>query len=475
VHEVMSENRGPFRSARNYVTGRWLLPVESFIRTEQLGSILLLAATAAALAWVNSPWHESYFHFWETEIGIDLGLFSIEEHLGEWVNDGLVAIFFFVMGMEIKRELAHGELSSLRKAALPAVAALGGMAVPAAMFIAFNATGEGAKGWGIPMATDIAFALGVLALLGKSLPSGLRIFLLGVAVVDDIGSILVIAVFYTEQINVTGLVWAFALLIIIVIASRVAGVRSIPVYVVLGTLFWVAVLNSGIHATVAGVILGLLTPAGASLAHQAFRPSVEELVGQYERAVEADDEESADVVLGEISRLSRETDSPLDRLERQLHPWTTYLILPIFALANAGVVLSADVLRDAMSSAVTIGVLVALPVGKLLGITTFTWLAVRTGLASLPSGVVWRHIIGVALLGGIGFTVSIFIAGLAYDVDALTSQAKIGVLLASVLSAVAGYAFLRAAPVRAEQTIEDVEHPGGSPGAVDRSGSDSEN
>ncbi|MCH7620933.1 MAG: Na+/H+ antiporter NhaA, partial [Chloroflexi bacterium] len=382
----------------------------------------------------------------------------------------------FVMGMEIKRELVHGELSSLRKAALPAVAALGGMAVPAAMFIAFNATGEGAKGWGIPKATDIAFALGVLALLGRSLPSGLRIFLLGVAVVDDIGSILVIAVFYTEELNVTGLVWAFALLVIIVIASRVVGIRSIPVYVVLGTLFWVAVLNSGIHATVAGVILGLLTPAGALLTHQAFRPSVEELVGQYERAVEADDEESADVVLGEISRLSRETDSPLDRLELQLHPWTTYLILPIFALANAGVVLSADVIRDAISSAVTLGVLVALPVGKLLGITIFTWLAVRTGVASLPSGVTWRHIIGVALLGGIGFTVSIFIAGLAYDVDALTSQAKIGVLLASVLSAVAGYAFLRAAPVSSEQPNHDVQQvPVASPGAVDPSGPDSEN
>ncbi len=232
----------------------------------------------------------------------------------------------------------------------------------------------------------------------------------------------------------------------IVFASRVGGVRSIPVYVVLGTLFWVAVLKSGVHATIAGVILGLLTPANSLLPHQAFRPSVEGLVGQYEQAVEADDEESADVVLGEISRLSRETDSPLDRLERLVHPWSTYVILPVFALANAGIVLSADVLRDAISSTITIGALVALPVGKLIGITTFTWLAVRTGIASLPSGVTWRHIIGVGVLGGIGFTVSIFISGLSYDVDALTSQAKIGILIGSILSAVTGFALLRAVP-----------------------------
>ena len=419
--------------------------------------MLLLAATAAALVWVNSPWRESYFQFWETEITIDLGLFSIQEHLKEWVNDGLVAIFFFVMGMEIKRELVHGELSSVRKAALPAVAALGGMIVPAAIYAAFNVTGEGARGWGIPMATDIAFALGALALLGRSLPSQLRIFLLGLAVVDDIGSIAVIAVFYTEQLNVGGLVWAIVFLTIIVVANRGLRIRSIPVYVVLGTLFWVAVLNSGIHATVAGVILGLLTPAGALLGHHAFRPSVEGLVGEYERAVEDDDEESADMVLGEISRLSRETDSPLDRLERQVHPWTTYLILPVFALANAGVVFSEDVVREAMSSDVTIGVLVALPVGKLLGVTAFTWVAVRMGVASLPSGVVWRHVIGVGLLGGIGFTVSIFISGLAYDADGLISQAKIGVLLASILSAVAGYAFLRFVAPRAEHPTPEVE------------------
>ncbi len=472
---MMSEDSGRFKSVRDYVACRWLLPVEAFIRTEQLGGLLLLAATAAALVWVNSPWDESYFDFWETEISIDLGLFSIEERLEEWVNDGLVAIFFFVVGMEIKRELVHGELSSVRKAALPAVAALGGMIVPALIFTAFNATGEGARGWGIPMATDIAFALGVLALLGRSLPSELRIFLLGLAVVDDIGAILVIAIFYTDEFNVVGLWWALALLAGIVFANRVVGVRSIPVYVVLGALLWVAVLKSGVHATIAGVILGLLTPANALLPHQAFRPSVEGLVGQYERAVHADDEESADVVLGEISRLSRETDSPLDRLERQVHPWTTYVILPIFALANAGIVLSADVLRDAISSAITIGVLVALPVGKVLGVTTFTWLAVRTGVASLPSGVTWRHIIGVGLLAGIGFTVSIFVSILAFDEETLTSEAKIGVLLASILSAVIGYAFLRAGSTKAEHPIDEVQQvPVDVPGTVGRSGADSE-
>ena len=445
------------QAVRDYILGRWLPPVYAFIRTQQLGSIMLLGATIAALVWVNTPWDESYFDFWETEIGIDLGIFSIEEHLQEWVNSALMAIFFFVVGMEIKRELAHGELSTFRKAAVPIIAALGGMVVPAVIYTAFNATGDGARGWGIPMATDIAFALGVLALLGRSLPNQLRVFLLALAIVDDIGAILVIAVFYTDDLSFGALGWAFALLGMILWASRVVGLRNVLIYWVLGAFLWVAVFKSGVHATIAGVVLGLLTPANALHPRQTFRPSVERLVDQYEQAVAADDEEAADLALGEISRLSQETDSPLDRLEKQVHPWSSFIILPIFALANAGIVLSGGILRDAMSSAVTIGVLVALPVGKLVGISTFTWLAVRTRIGAMPTGITWPQVIGVAMLGGIGFTVSIFISGLAFDDVTVTSEAKIGILLGSILSGVVGYTFLRAVCRKPKQPPAEVE------------------
>ena len=260
------------QAVRDYIMGRWLPPVLAFIRTQQLSSILLLLATIAALIWVNSPWDESYFDFWETEVTVDVGLFSIQEHLKEWVNIGLMTIFFFVVAMEIKRELVHGELSTRRKAVLPVLAALGGMIVPATVFLIFNPTGDGARGWGIPMATDIAFALGVLALLARSLPSELRVFLLAVAVADDIGAILVIAVFYTEGLDLGALGWAFVMFGIIFTASRVFGIRSIPLYWILGLFFWVAVFKSGVHATIAGVALGMLVPANPLYPRQAFRP-----------------------------------------------------------------------------------------------------------------------------------------------------------------------------------------------------------
>ena len=441
----------------DFVAGRWLSPVLAFLRMEQLGSIVLLAATIAALTWANSPWNDSYFDFLETELVIDLNILSIRESVEGWVNDGLLAIFFFVIGLEIKRELVRGELSSVRKAALPGVAALGGMIVPAVIYAAFNATGEGSGGWGIPVATDIAFALGVLGLFGRSLPSQLRIFLLGLAVFDDIGAILIIAVFYTSDLDLAALVWAIALLAIIVVAGRVFGVRNMLVYGILGVLFWVAVLKSGVEATIAGVILGLLTSASPLRTREAFKPAVENLVDRHERAIEADDEGAANVALGEISKLSQDMESPVERLERRLHPWSSYVVLPIFALANAGVVITGGVISDAASSAITIGIVLALTLGKLVGIAGFTWLAVRMELTPLPSGVTWRHIIGVALLGGIGFTVSLFISVLAFDEESLIAQAKIGVLTASVLAGVAGYAFLRVAAPKDKRSSDEPE------------------
>lgn len=440
------------RAIWDYLGARWLPPMLAFLRMEQFSSIVLLSAAVAALVWANSPWDESYFEFLEAHLSIDLNIFSIDESVEGWVNDGLLAVFFFVVALEIKRELVKGELSSLRKAALPGIAALGGMIVPALIYLAFNATGEGSRGWGIPIATDIAFALGVLGLLGRSIPSQLRIFLLGVAVFDDIGAILIIALFFTDDLSFSALGWAAGLLAAIIFAGRVLGVRSMVVYGLLGGLFWVAVLKSGVEATIAGVILGLITPASALHAKEAFRPGVHNLVERHERAIEAHDEGAAGEALAEISRLSWETESPVERLERTLHPWSSYVVLPIFALVNAGVVISGSVLSDAVTSAITIGIVVALPVGKLVGITGFTWLAVRLGLTPMPTGVNWRHIIGVALLGGIGFTVSLFIAVLSFEDEELTALAKIGVLTASVLAGVAGYAFLRMGSPKVQQS-----------------------
>jgi NhaA family Na+:H+ antiporter len=437
--------------ARGYISSRWLPHIYAFIRTEQFGGLILLLAAIAALIWINSPWKESYSHLWETNITINLGVISIHEHLRELVNSGLMTIFFFVVGMEIKRELTHGELSTIRKAAVPAIGALGGMIVPAAIFTAFNATGDGARGWAIPMATDIAFALGVLALLGKSLPNQLRVFLLALAIVDDIGAIVIIAVLFTDNLNFGALGWALAMLGVLIFLSRAVGIQNTLLYWILGAFIWVAVLESGVHATIAGVALGLLTPTQPLPGWKILRLPIKRLLGQSEQANEIHDQDAVGPVSDAIPTLPQKTRSPLKRLEKQVHPLSSFLILPIFALANAGIVLSNDIIRDAMSSPVTLGVLVALPLGKMVGISTFTWIAVRTKMCTMPKQVTWPHIIGVALLGGIGFTVSIFISDLAFDVEALTSSAKIGVLLGSVLSGAMGYVFLRAVSRKSDQ------------------------
>ena len=431
--------------AQDCILSRGLPHIYAFIRTEQSGGLILLLAAIAALIWINSPWNESYSHLWETNITINLGVLSIHEHLREWVNSGLMTVFFFVVGMEIKRELTPGELSTIRKAAVPAIGALGGMIVPAAIFTAFNATGDGARGWAIPMATDIAFALGVLALIGKSLPNQLRIFLLAIAIVDDIGAIVIIAVFFTDNLNFGALGWALAMLGILIFLSRAVGIQNTLLYWILGAFIWVAVLESGVHATIAGVALGLLTPTQPLHGWKIFRLPIKRLLGQSEQAKEIYDQDAI------LTLRQKQIRSPLRRLEKQVHPLSSFLILPIFALANAGIVLSSDIIRDAMSSPITLGVLVALPLGKVVGISTFTWIAVRTKMGTMPKQVKWPQIIGVALLGGIGFTVSIFISDLAFDVEALTSSAKIGILLGSVLSGVMGYAFLRAGSRKSDQ------------------------
>jgi NhaA family Na+:H+ antiporter len=423
------------------------LPAQAFIHTQALGGIVLLAAALAAIIWANSPWDDSYRDLWETTIAVDVNLFSIDEDLRHWINDGLMVFFFFVVALEIKRELVLGELSDARRAALPVTAALGGMILPALIYVAFNATGDGQRGWGIPMATDMAFALGVLALLGRRVPVELRIFLLAIAIVDDIAAILVIAVFYTDSLSLQALGIAALLLGVIVVMNRI-GVLSMNPYFLVGALIWVAVLKSGVHATIAGVVLGLLAPASPHFTKQTFAESSQRLGERFRAAVEQGDEETAEGVLGQMEELVLGTEAPLERLERLLQPWTGYVVVPLFALANAGIVLSGDAVRDAVSSPVTQGVTLGLLVGKPVGIVCFSWLAARLGICSLPKGTTWAQMAGLGLVAGIGFTVSVFITGLAFTDGGLISDAKIGILSASVLAGLAGYASLRLASAR---------------------------
>ncbi len=418
-----------------------LKPLQEFLHTEVAGGIALLAATVVALIWANSAWDGAYADLWHRPITIDTSLFRIDESLGHFVNDGLMAIFFFVVGLEIKRELVHGELATPRKALLPVVAALGGMLVPAGIYLLFNSSGDGAKGWGIPMATDIAFAVGVLAMLGRRVPLSLKVFLLALAIVDDLGAILVIAVFYSEGISMEALFWA-ALVIGAVVAAQRVGIEAFNVYVVLGALLWVAVLKSGIHATIAGVVLAMLTPANPLHSSSVADERIAALLVRFDEAEKAG--QPTDVYLRAMERVARDASSPLDRLESAIHPWASFVIIPIFALANAGLPLSGDTIKDAFTSSVSLGIGAGLIVGKFTGITLATWLVVRSGLAEKPAGVNWRQIAGAAMLGGIGFTVSLFVTGLAFtEHPEIEPEAKIGILFASAIAGILGYTWLR--------------------------------
>lgn len=418
-----------------------LLPAERFIHSETISGALLLVCAIAALVWVNSPWSESYFAFRATPVAMQIGEFSISLDLQHWINDGLMAIFFFVVALEIKRELIHGDLSDARKAALPVAAALGGMLLPAGIYFAVNIGGAGAAGWGIPMATDIAFAVAILALLGKRVPSSLRLFLLTFAIADDVGSILVIAIYYTAHFSLPAMGLALAVLGLM-LAMRWLGFRSTLAYLFPAVLFWVAMLKSGVHATVAGVVLGAITPVKSLGRKSTFVETVQKILPDLQDSLDNEKSEQDEVMLGRIEELARQTESPLERLERMVHPWTSYLVLPLFALMNAGVALSGEFVRQAFTSAVTWGVMVGLLAGKVAGVTGFSRLAVRLGWAALPGGVAWRHIVGAGLIGGVGFTVSLFITGLAFTDNVLVEEAKVGVLAASLIAGLAGYLFL---------------------------------
>ena len=381
--------------AKQRITKRPLSALQDFLHDEAAGGIVLVIGALVAVVWANSPVSESYADFWGQYLTIGWGPAAITEDLQHWVNDALMAVFFFVVGLEIKRELAIGELHDPRAAALPAAAAVGGVVVPALIFVALTSGAAGA-GWGIPMATDIAFAVGVLALLGDRVPAGAKLLLLSVAIVDDIIAITVIALFYTDTVSLAWLAGAVAGLVLVVVLRRV-GVTAIWPYAVVGVAVWAATLESGVHATIAGVALGLLTPAG-------------DVGGR----------------------------NVLATLEHRLHPWSAFVVVPLFALANAGVGFGGGVLGEAATSALPWAIALGLVVGKILGISGAVWLAVRTGLGRLPQGVSNLHVVAVAAIAGIGFTVSLFIADLAYNDVTLTETAKIGIFAGSLVAAVIG-------------------------------------
>jgi NhaA family Na+:H+ antiporter len=414
--------------------------LESFIHSETSGSILLFAATVVALVWANSPWSASYFALWKLPLRIGLRpLFSMSLH--HWIDDGLMAVFFLVVGLEIKREIVKGELSSFRQAVLPILAALGGMIVPALLYSALNRSGSGAHGWGIPMATDIGFALGVLALLGKRIPSSLRVFMLALAIVDDVGAILVIAFFYTPQISLPALAVAGGLLVLLIAGA----IRRVPisVFVVVGFLFWAAVLSSGVHATIAGVILGLIAPIKPKLRPEDLAGNAEPLLEEFGSQISAQDKSSAEATLAQLDQLFRDTDSIGERLERGVHPWVSFLVLPLFALASAGVTLSTEQLKLAISSPIALGIFVGLFVGKTVGITSFSFLAVKSGIAGMVDGLTWAGILGVGILSGLGFTVALFISGLSFEDESIVATAKVAVLVASLAAGSLGYLYFR--------------------------------
>jgi Na+:H+ antiporter, NhaA family len=448
-----------------FVPRLFVRPFQRFMHAEAGGALFMLAAAVAALAWANSPWHHAQESLWETELSIHLGgLAHLDLTLVEWVNDALMAIFFFVVGLEIKRELVHGELRDPKKAALPAIAALGGMLFPAGIFMLLNAGGAGFDGWGVPMATDIAFAVAVVSLVGNRVPPAAKVFLLTLAIADDIGAIVVIALFYTSDLSFGWLAVAVATLAVAEICKR-QHVRALPVYVALALFAWFAFHETGVHATLAGVILGLLTPAWPFYNPDNFSEDMSSLIGHGTAldAIESDLEMSptrpeydeyydkATSRLSEMERLVAETQSPLDRLENKLHLWVAFLIVPLFAFANAGVRLSEEALDGLATNRVVLGIVAGLVVGKTVGVFAFTLIGQKLGIGTLPDGVTRRTVLGLAMTAGVGFTVALFIAGLAYEPGSLiTDSAKIGILAGSLVAGVLGYGFLRSGPLPAD-------------------------
>lgn len=438
---------------------RIIRPFQAFAENKISGGVLLLFCTLAALAWANSPWAGSYAALWHTNFTLTLGRRTLRHDLHFWVNDLLMVIFFFVVGLEIKREVLVGELASVRQAALPIIAAAGGVVVPAVIYSLVNGPGPGAPGWGVPMATDIAFALGVMALLGARVPVGLKVFLTALAIVDDITAVVVIAVFYTARISWAALGLAAVCLLILFVLGRL-GARQPLTYAIGGTILWLAVLASGVHTTIAGVALAMVIPSRTRLDSTQFLARSRRILDHFELHSDgnlmANEEQQAAVHA--LEEACEKVQPPLHRMEHALHPWVTFFIMPVFALANAGVVIGGN-FGQTIVQPVTLGVILGLLFGKPIGITLAAWIAVRTGAASLPTGVTWQHIHGAGWLGGIGFTMSLFIANLAFPSGTLLTMAKLGILTASLCAGTIGSLLLLTArrAVSAEHSFQLAE------------------
>ncbi|MEH6626883.1 MAG: Na+/H+ antiporter NhaA [Motiliproteus sp.] len=425
---------------------RVLTPLDEFIRRQTTSGLLLMACAVIALLLANSPWSEGYQHLIHTPLSVGMGGWVLEKSLQHWINDGLMTLFFFIVGLELKREVLVGELSELRHAALPIVAAIGGMVIPALVFVAVSSGDDAMRGWGIPMATDIAFAIGVLVLLGSRIPKTLITFLIALAIADDLGAVLVIALFYTEQLNWLALAWAAGLFGVLIAFNR-GGVRHSMPYFLVATLLWLAMLSSGVHATVAGVLAAFTIPAFPKYDPIRFSSSARQIMARFDAA----HRENANILTNDhLSSLAQSLEdaasraqAPLQRLEHQLHLPVALLVIPMFALANAGVPLDTASLGQAFQHPVTQGVILGLLLGKFVGIFGFSWLAVKCGIGILPEGTRLAHIAGVGLLGGIGFTMAIFIGDLAYlHQPELQVLAKTGILTASLLAGVLGCSWL---------------------------------
>jgi len=432
-------------------------PFQSFLEKEASGGILLLIFTVFALVWANSPFVGSYLYLWHTKFLIGFEKFSLNYSLHHWINDGLMAIFFFVVGLEIKRELLVGELSTFKKATLPIMAAIGGMIFPALFYIGFNFGKESISGWGIPMATDIAFAIGILALLGSRVPVALKIFITALAIADDIGAVLVIAFFYTANISFASLAFAGVILILL-IAANLAGVRNLIVYSVLGIILWLAFLSSGVHATVAGVLLAFTIPASSRINTAQFLLNGKRLLEDFDKSGEEGpnvlSSEERETIVQSLEENCEKIMSPLQRFEHKLHPFVSFLIMPVFALANAGVALNSNFISD-LTNPISFGIIAGLFIGKQIGIAVFTWISVKLKIASLPYGISWKQIYASGILAGVGFTMSLFIANLAFSSEEFLTISKVGILSASLLSGFIGFFILRRSLAR-EAIVEKV-------------------
>jgi NhaA family Na+:H+ antiporter len=442
----------PWSESDRYVPRTVVQPLQRVLRHEAAGGVVMLVAAAVAIAWANSPWADSYTEVWQTPLRVELGGLLHLDHLSlqTWVNDALMTVFFLLVGVEIKREIVHGDLRDPRAVALPVVAALGGMIVPAVIYTAFNAGGAGADGWAVPMATDIAFAVGVVTLAGSRVPLPAKIFLLTLAVADDIGAIVVIAIFYAGALS-WGWLACTGVGLAAIFALRRGDVQSLAPYLTVGAFTWLALLESGVHATLVGVALGLLTPAWPLRSPRLFPPEARRVANRveaayYDRILTRDEFAENEQRIAEIARLAMFSTSPLERLERALAPWVAYVVVPVFALANAGVALTGDALGGVVSEPVTVGVVLGLLVGKTVGVLGATALAVRLGIGRLPSGTTWRHVVGLSTTAGVGFTVALFVTSLAFDDALVGDAAKVGILVGSTVSGVLGYLILRTSP-----------------------------